>query len=67
MNDNGDVAGVDQPNHVLIQQRDERSYYAAVPEQLLDEQSSLIELLINFAFDTVGAQRLDVRICTAES
>jgi hypothetical protein len=67
MNDNTEVTRVDQPNRTLIHQCDERSYYVAVPEHLLDEQSSLIDLLISFAFDTLGARHLDVRICAAES
>ncbi len=64
---NSDTNRVEQPKRTLIQQCDERSYYVAVPEQLLDEQSSLIDLVISFAFDTLGARHLDVRICAAES
>jgi hypothetical protein len=37
-----------------------------VPATLLDEQSSLIEQIINFAFDTLGALRLEVRVREAE-
>jgi len=33
---------------------------------LLDEQSSLIDQIINFAFDTLGAMRLDMRVREAE-
>jgi hypothetical protein len=29
---------------------------------MLDEQSSLIERVIAFAFDTLGARRVDVRV-----
>jgi len=39
-----------------------QGYYAAVPAHLLDEQSSLIDRLISFAFDTLGAGRLEVRV-----
>ena len=43
--------------------KDQRpSYYAAVPAHLLDEQSSLIDRLIGFAFDTLGALHLEVRV-----
>ena len=38
------------------------SYYAAVPADLLDVQDSLIDRLIGFAFDTLGADRLEVRV-----
>ena len=37
-------------------------YYAAVPSELLDEHSSIIDRLIGFAFDTLGADRLEVRV-----
>jgi hypothetical protein len=66
MNRNSEGTRVNQPGSTLIHQCDEQSYYVAVPEQLLDEQSSLIDLLISFAFDTLGARHLDVRICAAE-
>ena len=39
-----------------------QDYYAAVPAHLLDEQSSLIDRLIGFAFDTLGVSRLEVRV-----
>ena len=41
------------------------SYRAQIPAALLDEQSSLIERIIAFAFDTLGAQRVD--LCVRES
>jgi len=37
-----------------------------VPTRLLDEQSSLIDWLINFAFDTLGALQLEVRVYEPE-
>lgn len=40
-------------------------YYAAVPAHLLDDQSTLIDRLIDFAFDTLGARRLEVRVYDA--
>jgi hypothetical protein len=39
-----------------------QDYYAAVPAHLLDEQSSLIDRIIGFAFDTLGVRRLEVRV-----
>ncbi len=41
------------------------SYYAEVPTGSLDEQSQLIEQVIRFAFDTLGASHLDVRVLGA--
>ena len=37
-------------------------YYAAVPAGLLDNDSSVIDELIGFAFETLGARHLDVRV-----
>ena len=42
------------------------SYCVEFPAALLDEQNSLIDRIISFAFDTLGAQRLDVRVREAE-
>jgi hypothetical protein len=42
------------------------SYRAEIPAALLDEQSSLIERIINFAFDTLGARHVDVRVRESE-
>ena len=42
-----------------------RRYSAVVPAKLLDEQGCLIDELIQFAFDTLGAQLLDLRIYEA--
>jgi hypothetical protein len=41
-------------------------YRAEVPAKLLDEQSSLIDQIINFAFDTLGALRVEVRVRETE-
>jgi hypothetical protein len=46
----------------LLQWRAQRSYYAEVPIGSLDEQGQLIEQVIRFAFDTLGASHLDVRV-----
>jgi hypothetical protein len=42
------------------------SYRVEIPAGLLDEQSSLIERVIAFAFDTLGARRVDVRVRESE-
>lgn len=42
------------------------SYRAEIPAALLDEQSSLIERIIDFAFDTLGARHVDVRVRESE-
>jgi hypothetical protein len=39
-----------------------RSYYAEVPIGSLDEQSQLVEQVMQFAFDTLGVRHLDVRV-----
>jgi hypothetical protein len=39
-----------------------QGYYAAVPAHLLDRENNVIDELIDFAFDTLGAWRLDVRV-----
>lgn len=41
-------------------------YCAGLPASLLDEQSSLIDRIIGFAFDTVGARYLHLRVRDAE-
>jgi hypothetical protein len=39
-----------------------QDYYAAVPAEMLDDENTIIDELISFAFDTLGAWRLDVRV-----
>lgn len=41
-------------------------YYASVPAHLLDQETSLIDRLINLAFDTLRARRLTVRVYETE-
>ena len=41
-----------------------QSYYAMVPAHVLDHESTVIDELISFALDTLGAWRLDVRVYT---
>jgi hypothetical protein len=42
--------------------KEQQRYYVEVPTRLLDEQSNLIDWLINVAFDTLGALQLEVRV-----
>ena len=35
---------------------------AAIPFRLLDEQSDILDRVIHFAFDTLGARHLELRI-----
>ena len=45
---------------------DQQSYYAELPASLLDEQNSLIDRIISFAFDTKGVRHLKLRVRDAE-
>jgi hypothetical protein len=38
------------------------SYHAELSSDLLDIQGQLIDQVISFAFDTLGASRLDLRV-----
>jgi len=40
----------------------QQRYYVEVPTRLLDEQNNLIDRLITFAFDTLSALHLEVRV-----
>jgi hypothetical protein len=59
---NRDGSIIREQRHSRRTKNPDQSYYAAVPAQLLDEQSSLIDRLISFAFDTLGMGRLEVRV-----
>ena len=59
---NRDGSIVKEPGHRRLFKDQRPSYYAAVPAHLLDEQSNLIDRLIDFAFDTLGALHLEVRV-----
>lgn len=48
------------------QNGERQRYYADVPMDLLEQQSDLIDHLIDFAFDTLGAHSLEVRVRRAE-
>ena len=58
------VGDIDLPP---LLQRGERSYSAEVRAGHHDEQSWLIERLIDLAFGALGAEHLDVRVHPAES
>jgi len=49
----------------MLCQRAEHSYYAEVSIQRLDEQLNLLDQIIDFAFDTLDARHLDLRVVDA--
>jgi hypothetical protein len=51
-----------EPGHRRLNKHKRPDYYAAVPAHLLDEQSSLSDRIIDFAFETLGVSRLEVRV-----
>ena len=53
-------------NHLPLRHQKPRRYSAAVPARCLDDQGCLIDQLIRFAFDTLGAHHLDLRIYEAQ-
>lgn len=57
---------IKEPRSLRRQQPAMPSYRADLPAELLDEQNSLIERIISFAFDTLGARQLNVRVREAE-
>ena len=59
---NRDGSLVKEPGCRRLVTNKHRDYCAAVPAQLLDRETSVIEELIRFAFETLGAWRLDVRV-----
>jgi hypothetical protein len=59
---NRDGSIAQEPGHRQLTARKRHDYYAAVPAQLLDEQSTLIDRIIGFAFDTLKVRRLEVRV-----
>jgi hypothetical protein len=61
---NRDGSLVHEQRHLWPKKRPD--YRVEVPASLLDEQGSLIDELINFAFDTLGALRLEVRVRETE-
>ncbi len=63
---NRDGSLMTEPPNQWLPQSTDPSYRVEIPVGLLDEQSSLIERVIAFAFDTLGAHRLDVRVRECE-
>jgi hypothetical protein len=57
---------IKEPRKRRHQQPAMSSYRVDLPAELLDEQNSLIERIISFAFDTLGARQLNVRVREAE-
>jgi hypothetical protein len=55
-----------QPLYATRATREYQRYYAEVPAGSFDEQSRLIEQVINFALDTLGVRHLDVRVRSTE-
>ena len=63
---NRDGSLVQEPDTSWCFEQREQSYYAQLPATLLNEQSSLIDRIISFAFDTLGARHLEMRVRDAE-
>jgi hypothetical protein len=63
---NRDGSLIKEPRKQRRQQPIVPSYRVDLPAELLDEQNSLIERIISFAFDTLGARQLNVRVREAE-
>jgi len=53
-------------DQMLLRLPEPRRYAAAVPAHALDEHGCLIDQLIQFAFDILGAQHLELRVYEAE-
>jgi hypothetical protein len=60
-----DDPGGTHPLCASLFQREYQCCYAEVPAGSLDEQSQLIEQVMRFALDTLGARHLDVRVLAA--
>jgi hypothetical protein len=61
-----DGSMIKEPRKQREPQPAQLAYWAELPAALLDEQSSLIERIISFAFDTLGARQVNVRVREAE-
>ena len=53
-------------DHRPLRLQGPRRYSAVVPAHILDEHGRLIDELIHFAFDTLGAPHLDLRVYEAK-
>jgi hypothetical protein len=52
--------------HTPFPAREPLCYYADVPVTLLQETNDLLDQIVHFAFDTLGAQQLELRVRDAE-
>jgi hypothetical protein len=59
---NRDGSLTKEPRHRQAFTNKRQDYYAAVPADLLDRENTIIDELIGFAFGTLGAWHLDVRV-----
>ena len=59
---NPDDTPTQGPGRRQLFTNEQQGYYAAVPAGLLDCRNTIIDELIDFAFDTLGAWHLDVRV-----
>ena len=66
MNDTYDVLSSRELTPTRLLERAERSYYAEVKATQLHEQSGIIDRLIGFAFETLDARHLDLRVVDAQ-
>jgi hypothetical protein len=66
MNHTYDVLSSRELATTRLQKRAEQSYYAEVKAAQLDEQSGIIDGLIDLAFETLGARHLDLRVVDAQ-
>jgi hypothetical protein len=57
-----DTSPAEEPGRPRAFTKVHQGYYAAVPADLLDDENTIIDELISFAFDTLGAWHLDVRV-----
>jgi hypothetical protein len=62
MTQNRNNAPVEEPGYCQPSTHKHQGYYVAVPADLLGDENSIIDELINFAFDTLGAWHLEVRV-----
>ena len=63
---NRDGSLIREPSDARRFQERQPSYYAELPASALDEQSSVIDRIISFAFDTIGARNLKLRVRDSE-
>ena len=59
---NPDDTPTQGPGRRQLFTNEQQGYYAAVPADLLDSRNSIIDEVISFAFDTLGARHLHVRV-----